>query len=1111
MTIYYWNQATKDSNLFENPLISNAVEHLLSGDYNHHDLEKLNGPQQLVIYSFRLNAVERLLFTSYQDHLHVLEHLSTHDYQKSRFLKKGVLKRYLETHTGDLFESIGSDKPIFHATKLSDPKVSLDYFEQQFIHLTADQQHILSAQLPLIITGIAGSGKTYTALSLLKDYLNTHSVDQRPLLYLTKNKTLVSAVQSIWIDFVDECNRDKVEFKTYAAFAFDQNNTINESYFFDWYQALSPKDIVKTFSCDKAYQEFRTCSGFSLEHYLNLGDRQSQIHDQHDRELWYDRYQRFLNDLLINQIVDPCFSAPTLDQNNQYAMIIVDEAQLLSIHALKKVYQCAGHNNIVYCMDPHQNTEDTLSTGVLLTLALRQEGSLIYQVELSKTHRCPVSVIELLNRLIQMEYHITGGKVDKQESGKMIAENSDNIGFTQFIPFNELLNHFWLLELAKTPSLAIVTHADYIEEAYEHFNTPLIFTPEQIQGLEYHTIVMYKLLADGKAKSILKDINPKWRFFQPQETSVVHRAKKGKADMQYATWFRRFYVGLSRAMDTVIWIDENNNISASFLSLIREVMSKDSLNQDKPYGLEELETKELEIKWKNEQEKLNELGCTEQVNRCYEHTRKIRSDKPKTYKLIEAPKPTKGVLLSKPSSSSSFNPSHKPKNWIQIKRDFQQKMNSVANELILRGLFETLKKNPWISVDTTSANGETMLMMAVFYQVKDIIRDLIPSSNINHTRNDRLSILMFALKREDNETVALLLADDRLVLDYAHADLFHLACETKNKEIIKLLLNSPRCDAFINNVGTNKYYHEESILMGVVVHKLYEIVGLLLQHKEIKLELQAVNKVIKMLCFEFKDKTMFELLMSHEGILYSLDKKRAGDAFVFAAGIDNDEIMERLLLLSHISVDPLHVQESIAASSLPLEELYNGNTITVGVECLSAISNALHNQSFKALKLLLNQQQVVDKIVSDFSKKALIFASNLSVFVVQILLKNEQIFVAVISCLIDQPDFFCSIFRNSPAVFSGFLGCKGKFFEYLKSADKMKVSNVTHQLILKKIIVIDSSIPTPLQMILFRKKANGSFFDDAGVANMIHTLQAIIDETSEHDNDYGNEQVITPK
>lgn len=155
MTIYYWQGATGSDALLKEH--AEAIASLLSGDYSHQQLEKLRNKALLPIYSFRLNKADRLLFTTYKGFLYVLEHIENHDYQKSRFLKKGVLAHHLAEEDQKalclVFTELDDNesKPTFEVSLEAEKPAALEYYNQQSIAFSEPQENILkTTSLPLI-------------------------------------------------------------------------------------------------------------------------------------------------------------------------------------------------------------------------------------------------------------------------------------------------------------------------------------------------------------------------------------------------------------------------------------------------------------------------------------------------------------------------------------------------------------------------------------------------------------------------------------------------------------------------------------------------------------------------------------------------------------------------------------------------------------------------------------------------------------------------------------------------------------------------------------------------------------------------------------------------
>jgi hypothetical protein len=169
------------------------VADLLQGNIGIRDVELLHDG----ICSLRLNEKERLLFTTEevggQTYLSVLEYLPTHDYQKSRFLRSGVLRDY-KLRNKAIYEGLAAEQKktpeeefnirianARDAYKIGDgkghPEV-LDYYQNQIISLNLEQKTALNLSLPAVLSGVAGSGKSLVALTMIANYLD--SIPSKP-------------------------------------------------------------------------------------------------------------------------------------------------------------------------------------------------------------------------------------------------------------------------------------------------------------------------------------------------------------------------------------------------------------------------------------------------------------------------------------------------------------------------------------------------------------------------------------------------------------------------------------------------------------------------------------------------------------------------------------------------------------------------------------------------------------------------------------------------------------------------------------------------------------------------------------------------------------------
>ncbi len=93
--VLYWKECINDLNDSEE--YRTTIDALLLGEYANLQLEKLHIQSISPIYSIRHSHDTRILFTTFQNKICLLEVILNHDYAKSRFLRhRHALKYHLQ-------------------------------------------------------------------------------------------------------------------------------------------------------------------------------------------------------------------------------------------------------------------------------------------------------------------------------------------------------------------------------------------------------------------------------------------------------------------------------------------------------------------------------------------------------------------------------------------------------------------------------------------------------------------------------------------------------------------------------------------------------------------------------------------------------------------------------------------------------------------------------------------------------------------------------------------------------------------------------------------------------------------------------------------------------
>ena len=737
--IYYWKGASGSTSLID--AHRNTIRRLLTNDYSHHDLELLkNTTSPTPIYSFRINQIERLLFTTYQGCLHVLEHLPTHDYANSRCFKRGVVQADVERHGGApviLFEEILSTEPLpqFNAD-VTFSSVGLAYYNKQFLALSEEQDVILQKmnsragsseriELPVVIIGSAGTGKSLIGLSAIFEKIS--SGEQVRCLYVSQEPRLVADMRTHWN--AGYATSDLVDFLSYDELH-GKDNVVSFESFERWFLGLKTTVTTVLETAEACYKEYRICSGFTPEHYCSLGERQSSVPREH-RAAFYRFYEGYLRHLSFIHEFDPELNS--FSDEAVYDFIVVDEAQNFSLVQNKQLARLAKDRSIVFCMDSHQSLlMGEHSPQVLLNECLRAESISLNPLILKTTHRCTQQVAEALSRINSIRQKLLGGNIDKSETSEICVRSDAAEGTFMLMQSSEMTSQKDLMRRAKTIELAVVTSPDLISEAKTLFDTPLVFTPKQIIGQEFHTVVVYQLLSDSASQHLLRLNTTKDRLSLDEQKSSVHLPKTKTKILNaedYAPWIHRYFIAASRAKNTLVIVEERDRVTALFLEHL-----KDSRLKSAPALTPLPEARGLSTNWEAMARKQSELGHTHIVEAIQER------------QCLVSSAGGKEVALS--GKESAMLPPVLPKKK-KGRDDRSTRLNSSVSTVPQVGISLTKKEGEALIKKSNRSEQEALRRLFLAAQVGDvqvILNFAKSGGNLNEVRQDGETLACIAVQ-----------------------------------------------------------------------------------------------------------------------------------------------------------------------------------------------------------------------------------------------------------------------------------------------------------------------------------------------------------------------------
>jgi len=135
-----------------------------------------------------------------------------------------------------------------------------------------------------------------------------------------------------------------------------------------------------------------------------------------------------------------------------------------------------------------------------------------------------------------------------------------------------------LMSVFPSTEYVVITLEQYKEEARKRYNTSLVFTPEEIKGLQYKHVIAYKLL------DLLANENKTLQKRASENNMYLHRAKHGQSEQQFAPMFNRVITALMRATDNLYLVQDNEYHIAYILNALNGFINQDTIksSENKP-------------------------------------------------------------------------------------------------------------------------------------------------------------------------------------------------------------------------------------------------------------------------------------------------------------------------------------------------------------------------------------------------------------------------------------------------------------------------------------------------------------------------------------------------
>ena len=562
------------------------------------------------LYRARLNRNDRLLFAihSYQDESFclVLEYLSNHAYEKSRFLHRGVSIDESKIPTISSASEV-SPQPLTYMNPQSDHFYILD----KVISFDDEQQLIYDQTPPLVIVGSAGSGKTALTLEKMK-----HAIGD--ILYVSLSSFLVQSAQQLYYAR-DYQNKDQnIDFLSFREFLesiqvpAEKEVTLKD--FEHWFNRQ--KSNKKQLDPHKLFEEFRGVitgpvsddAWLSREQYLALGVKQS-IFSEEQRASVYDLFERYIAFLREQGFFDPnILSHRYLQQTEaKYDFIVIDEIQDITniqLYLILKTLREAG--DFLLCGDANQIVHPNFFSWSKLKSLFFENRDLVGHGEtmrvLHANYRNSPLVTEVANQILKLK-HARFGSIDR-ESNYLVSSMSRQAGTLQLLTDTEKVKQDLNDKTAKSTRFAVlVMHPAQKPLARQWFNTPLVFSIQEAKGLEYENIILLNFVSDESAafNEICRNVTSE----QLKTSHLDYKRVKDKTDKSlevFKFFINALYVAVTRAVKNIYIIESEQQHPA--ISLLQLERFAGGLSLDKQTSSQDewqREARQLELQGKQEQ------------------------------------------------------------------------------------------------------------------------------------------------------------------------------------------------------------------------------------------------------------------------------------------------------------------------------------------------------------------------------------------------------------------------------------------------------------------------------------------------------------------------------
>ncbi len=527
------------------------------GDLRSPDVKKLNhGPY----YRAKLDDTSRLLLQFVRCNGEtvclLLEVIAHHAYDKSRFLRGAAVD---EAKLEPLTPPTEADCQSLRYVHPSRPEfLMLD----KPLSLDDAQWAALEQPPPLVVVGSAGSGKTALLLQALRRASGR-------VAYVTESRWLAEASQALYLAYDGAPEDQEADFLSYQQLLETVHVPAGRPVTFGDFRGYFARHQHKL-RFTNAHALFEELRGvltaepegpYSREAYLALGVKQS-LFDPDQRAAIYDVFERYRPWLQENSLYEPNLvaHAQLAEVQPTYDLVAVDEVQdltnvqltlvLASLKAKGKFILAGDANQIV-----HPNYFSWSKVKSLFWRGAAEVGEQRVRL-LTASYRNSPQVTDVANNLLRLK-NLRFGSIDRETNQLMRAVGGASGTVASFQTSSKAVADLDQRTWQSTRVAVVVLRDEHKAEAQKRFKTPLIFSIYEAKGLEYESVILYRLIASER--EVYGQLAQGVERSDLQGDELAYRRSRDKTDKSleiYKFFVNALYVALTRAVRDVYLVED---------------------------------------------------------------------------------------------------------------------------------------------------------------------------------------------------------------------------------------------------------------------------------------------------------------------------------------------------------------------------------------------------------------------------------------------------------------------------------------------------------------------------------------------------------------------------